>query len=183
MSGLCAHYDCAVPHVRMMKTGYENGSLAKKFGLPYVILRDPRPYDSTTLNYNWQVWETNAFSVYTDATDRADPESMRIGVNAVITFLKKTGVLTGKSRVKYDTRKINEGELINVKSKTAGIFRRRVAVNDEVRCGDVIADIIDPYDFTVKKKIKSRVDGVVFFAQDSPLAFSNAVLFKLIKKE
>ena len=41
-----------VPHVRMMKTGYENVELAKKFGLPYVVLHTPRPFDTATLNYN-----------------------------------------------------------------------------------------------------------------------------------
>ena len=29
----------------------------------YVVMRKPEPIDTTTLNYNWQVWETNAFSV------------------------------------------------------------------------------------------------------------------------
>ena len=44
------------PHVRMMKTGFEDVELAKKFGLPYVVIRKTRPYDTTTLNYNWQIW-------------------------------------------------------------------------------------------------------------------------------
>ena len=50
-----------VPHVRMMKTGYEDPELACQFGLPYVILHAPRPFDTTTPNYNWQIWETKAF--------------------------------------------------------------------------------------------------------------------------
>ena len=33
--------------------------------LPYVVMRKPEPIDTTTLNYNWQTWETNALSVYT----------------------------------------------------------------------------------------------------------------------
>ena len=51
-----------VPHVRMMETGYENASLANLFGLPYVVLRKPRPVDTLTLNYNWQIWNTNAWA-------------------------------------------------------------------------------------------------------------------------
>lgn len=171
-----------LPHIRMMKTGYENTKLAKKFGMPYIVLRDPKPYDSTTLNYNWQVWETNAFSVYTDSTDRPDLEGMRQGVEAVITFLKKTGVISGKTHITADIQKINENELVNVKSKTAGVFRRLADINQKVKKNDILAEIIDPYDFSVKKKIKSNVNGVVFFAQDNPLAFSNAVLFKIIEE-
>ena len=47
-----------VPHVRMMETGYQNTSLANLFGLPYVVVRKPKPIDTTTLNYNWQIWKT-----------------------------------------------------------------------------------------------------------------------------
>ena len=38
-------------------------SLGNLFGLPYVVMRKPAPIDTTTLNYNWQIWETNAFTV------------------------------------------------------------------------------------------------------------------------
>ena len=58
-----------VPHIRMMETGYQSPSLANLFGMPYVVIRKPKPYDTTTLNYNWQLWKTNAFSVYTKETD------------------------------------------------------------------------------------------------------------------
>lgn len=172
-----------LPHVRMMRTGYENSDLAKKFGMPYIILRDPKPYDSTTLNYNWQVWETNAFSVYTDSTDRPDIEGLKCGVDAVITFLKASGVISGKAKAKDGAKIINERDLVNVKSKEAGVLRCRVNVNDEVTKGSVLAEIIDPYDCSVKKKVKSKVNGTVFFTQDNPLVFANAVLFKIIEKK
>ena len=46
---------------------------AMQFGLPYVVKRKVRPYDTATLNYNWQVWNTEAFSLYTTATEQIDP--------------------------------------------------------------------------------------------------------------
>ncbi len=169
-----------LPHVRIMRTGYENPKLAAKFGMPYIILRDPKPYDSTTLNYNWQVWETNAFSVYTNGTDTSDPESVERGVEAVITFLKRTRVIDGDAP-KSEMHIINERDLYSVSSKEAGVFKPMVRVNQRVEKGDVLAKIINPYDFSVKKKIKSEADGVVFFEQNNPLALSNAVLFKIIR--
>ena len=54
-----------LPHVKVMKTGFEDLEMAKQFDFPYVVLRTPKPYDTTTLNYNWQIWETKAFSLYT----------------------------------------------------------------------------------------------------------------------
>ena len=57
-------------------TGYQTASLGNLFGLPYVVMRKPEPIDTTTLNYNWQVWNTNAFSVYTKETDACKQEPM-----------------------------------------------------------------------------------------------------------
>ena len=53
-----------IPHVRMMETGYEPVKEAGLFGLPYVYVKSPRPFDTTILNYNWQIWNTKAFSLY-----------------------------------------------------------------------------------------------------------------------
>lgn len=36
----------------------------KIFGLPYVSVSEPAPLDTTLLNYNWQNWNTKAFSLY-----------------------------------------------------------------------------------------------------------------------
>ncbi len=51
-----------VPHVRIVDTGYQENEEGLDFGLPYLVIRKPHPYDTTTLNYNWQVWETRTFS-------------------------------------------------------------------------------------------------------------------------
>ena len=61
-----------IPHVRMMETGYQRTEEAMDFGLPYVVLRTPQPYDTTTLNYNWQIWDTQAFSLYSREVLQAD---------------------------------------------------------------------------------------------------------------
>ena len=72
------------PHVRIMKTGYENVEVAKEFAMPHIMLRNPKPYDTTTLNYEWQVWGTQAFSIYTPETDQVDVKQARYGIDAVI---------------------------------------------------------------------------------------------------
>ena len=66
-----------------MNTGYQTASLGNLFGLPYVVMRKPAPIDTTTLNYNWQIWETNAFSIYTKETDEVDEQSAQEAVAAV----------------------------------------------------------------------------------------------------
>lgn len=82
-----------IPHVRMMDTGYQSTSLANLFGLPYTLIRKPRPYDTGTLNYNWQIWDTNAFSVYTKETDHIDEASAHLAVVSVLRFFIPHGYL------------------------------------------------------------------------------------------
>lgn len=102
------------PHVRMMKTGFEDVELAKKFGLPYVVIRKTRPYDTTTLNYNWQIWETHAFSIYTTTTESIDKESAKMAVRSILMFLAKEGVEVVKGQVLAETIDPYEGAVTEI---------------------------------------------------------------------
>lgn len=72
----------------MMDEGFSRVETAKQFGLPYVVIREVRPYDTTTLNYNWQVWNTQAFSLYTTTTARIEPKGAGQAVLAVMNFYR-----------------------------------------------------------------------------------------------
>lgn len=169
-----------IPHVRMMKTGFENIELAKDFGLPYVFRREAKPYDTTTLNYNWQLWETKAFSVYTNATDSIDIVSAREAINAVLSFLNKNGIIEFRCHQGYVSQFIEGQTLVNVKSNVSGIFIRYANVNSSVKKGDTLAEIIDPYTGLPVDTIKSPVNGIVFFHADQPVIYSQAPLYRII---
>ncbi|MGN0490450.1 M14 family metallopeptidase [Ruminococcus sp.] len=169
-----------IPHVRMMKTGFENVELAKDFGLPYVFRREARPYDTTTLNYNWQLWETKAFSVYTNATDSIDVASAREAINAVLSFLNKNEIIEYSCHQGYVSQFIEGHTLVNVKSNVSGIFIRYKDVNTRVTKGDTLAEIIDPHTGLPVDTIKSPVNGIVFFHADQPVIYSQAPLYRII---
>lgn len=171
-----------VAHVRMMDTGYQNASLANLFGLPYVVIRKPRPIDTTTLNYNWQVWESNAFSVYTNKTDSIDEQSAQQAVSAILRFLNRMGILRYNCHVGFISSTIHEDELMSVVSDVPGIFLRRKNAGEEVQVGDVLAEIIDPLEGEIREQILAPSDGVIFFAHDEPLVMEHSTVFKLIKR-
>lgn len=85
------------PHVRVTDTGAidlaRSWELARLFGLPYAVLKEPAPFDTTTLNYNWQVWGTHAFSLYSPKTDHIDEASATYMVDCIMRFLAGTGAL------------------------------------------------------------------------------------------
>lgn len=170
-----------IPHVRMLKTSYENVDAAKEFGLPYIMLRTPKPYDTTTLNYNWQLWGTQAFSVYTCETDKIDEESALQAENAVLNFLDVNGIVEYKGHRGYISDVIEGKDLITVKPHNGGLFMPLKNINDSVEKGDVLANILHPFEGEIIEEIKSPVDGTVFFSHSSNLCNEHSLLFRIIQ--
>ncbi len=171
-----------VPHVRMMETGYQNTSLANLFGLPYVVVRKPTPLDTKTLNYNWQNEMTAAFSVYTNKNDSIDEKSAKQAVAAVLRFLTRMGIIRYESHSGYISHIIMEEDLSDVHTVTAGIFKGLAQPGEDVRYGHALAEIIDPYEGFVKKKILAPTDGIVFFAHTEPLVSEGDIVYRLVHR-
>ncbi|MBO5056936.1 MAG: succinylglutamate desuccinylase/aspartoacylase family protein [Lachnospiraceae bacterium] len=169
-----------IPHVRMMKTGFEDVEMAKEFGFPYIVLRNPRPYDTTTLNYNWQIWETHAFSIYTSNTEKVDEDSAKLAVKGILNFLDKEGVLTYAGHDGYISQVVDDKDLISVRTKEAGFFECCVKVNEEVHKGQLLARIIDAYEGEVKDCLYAPWDGIVLFMHDEPMTYEDTAVIKLI---
>lgn len=169
-----------IPHVRMMHTGYEDVELAQGFGLPYTLVRNPLPIDTTTLNYNWQIWETQAFSVYAGHTGVIDVATADDSLSAILRFMALHGIIRYRSHPGYYSQMVQEEELINVKACRAGIMYCLCRPDDIVRRDQRLASILDPYDGSVRWEVRAPADGTVFFMQTRPLVLENSMLFRLI---
>lgn len=171
-----------IPHVRMLDTGYQDNEGAKLFGMPYVSTYMPKPYDTTLLNYNWQIWETKAFSVYGGETDRINPVTSEQTIDAVMRFLNRVGAVEQEvSSPAFESICFNESVLRNIKSPQAGIFSCLKSAGDKVKKGEAIARIINPYEGNVLEEVIAPMSATVFFVHNKPLALQNATLFKLLK--
>lgn len=95
-------------------------SLGNLFGLPYVVMRKPAPIDTTTLNYNWQIWETNAFSIYTKETDEVGEQSAQEAVAAVLRYLSRVGLLRYHCHSGYLSTVVQENEMAMYSPRRAG---------------------------------------------------------------
>lgn len=171
-----------VPHVRMMETGFQNPSLANLFGLPFVVIRKPKPMDTTTLNYNWQMGGTSAFSIYTNCTDYIDDVSARQAVASILRFLTRMGIIKYNNHSGYIAEVINEDDLTPVKAEAAGLYRRLIEPGDPVYRGSVIGEIIDPYEGNVISQVESPTEGLVFFTHTDPTVYVNSVVCKVIRR-
>lgn len=171
-----------IPHVRMSETGHESTSLANLFGLPYVVIAQPRAFDVSTLNYNWQMSGMSAFSIYTSTTRSIDGQLARQAVSAVLRFLTRMGIIRYQSHNGYIASVLEEEDLVDVIADTSGVFTKCCSIDKEVMRGEVLAKILDPYDATVISEVHSPTDGIVFFANTEPLAYENSTVFRIIRK-
>ncbi len=169
--------------MKMMRTGFIDSRLMKRFGLPYAIIRTPRPYDTTTLNYNWQVWETKAFSLYAESTDHIDEVSADMAVNAILRFLSESGMIQYTIHKGYQTEILREEQIVQSKAPCGGIFRSAVTVGAEVTAGQKLGEMIDPMDAEILAEITAPQDGVVYYQLDRPLIIEGAVLYKTILRK
>ena len=169
-----------VPHVRMLSTSYEDVETARMFGFPFVTTRKPRPFDTALLNYNWQIWGVKAFSVYAGKTDGIDKQLSNQTIEAILRMMKKTGVIaTPTAGVGYESEVFAEEQLVTVKAHQAGIFYRMVGAGVQVKQGEVLAHILNPYDCSLLEEVIAPADGTVFFVHNKPLTLEHAVLFKI----
>lgn len=171
-----------VPHVRLMRTGYEDTEGAKRFGMPYITLRKPLPFDTTLLNYNWQIWETKAYSLYGGMNDGVESPVTTEMIGTILRFAQRIG-LTQKPVVgipDFNPQVIDESSFITVRTPQAGILYRLKGAGDKVHEGEVLARILDPYEGSIKAEITSPTDGLIFFAHNKPLALENTLLFNIL---
>lgn len=172
-----------VPHIRIMKTGFEDVELAEKFGFPYVVLHTPRPFDTTTLNYNWQVWETKAFSVYTTTTEQIDKASARQAVEAILNFLRKEGIIEYRGYEGYISKVVSTEEMVTVRTKTAGFFEGKVKAGEHVHQGQLLACIVDCYEGVTIEEIHAPIEGTILFTHAEAKAYQNTAVYKIIPEK
>ena len=172
-----------VPHVRMMKTGYESVPLAMDFGLPYVVRHRPRPFDTATLNCNWQIWETQAFSLYTTNTARVDKLSARQAEEAILNFMSKRGLLQYQGSGGYVSREIDSADFLSLRAECSGFLDTRVQAGERVSRGQLLAQIQDAYTGEPLQDIVSPDAATVFFVGDDAMTFQRTAVFKLVREE
>lgn len=172
-----------MPHVRMMNEGYSTVENAMKFELPYVVIREVRPYDTATLNYNWQVWNTQAFSLYTTTTTSINRSSAGQSVLSIMKFLSSLGII--KYQHGADAKKscvVKDTDMISVRTAKSGIFEPLVKVGDNVEEGTPLANIVNPYDGEIMETLYAPLEAKVFFMHTDPLTYANTAVFKLVSE-
>jgi predicted deacylase len=176
-----------LPHIKMMDTRdigkQETYESLANFGLPYGIIRTPIPYDTATLNYNWQIWGCHAFSLFAAYTDHIGRQSTQTAVNAVLRFLIAKGILKWTLHPGSHTRIVREELICDIQTICAGILKKHVKVGEDVNKDDLLCEIIHPLEGNTIGRIVSPVNGTVCFAFDKQLVMEHTDIFKIVPSD
>ena len=172
-----------VPHIRYMEEGFSEYDKAKKFGLKYIVERNVRPYDTATLNYNWQVWETSAFSLYTNSTEKISKSGAGQAVLSVMNFMANNDMIKYSAIVEKNIRVIKDCDFISVRTAKSGFFEPLVKAGEKVESGSPLAHILNPYEGDLLETLYAPIEGTVFFIHNEPLTYANTAVIKLIDNE
>ena len=170
-----------IPHVRYMNTGFQREDDGLAFGLPYLLVRQPLPIDTTTLNYNWQVFDTNAFSLYARATDTIDVDAARSAVAAILRFMRHKGILRQDLELPagHTTVRVAAEELQRIITKSAGFVHLLCQAGAFVEKGDILARIFDPCTAECLEEVKAGCTGQIFFVRRGQAIAQHELIFSI----
>lgn len=172
-----------LPHVRMIHTGFEDIDDARYFGFPYISVHNPEPFDTVLLNYNWQIWETQAFSLYAGTTDVIDNQMAQESIDAICRFMTCKQIASMPAPMGTDLKEpevITDDRFVTIQAPRAGILIMEVQPGEHVTAGQQVAHIMHPYEGTTVATIKAPADGTVFFARNRSITFQNTLLMRII---
>lgn len=168
-----------VPHVRYMQEGYSGLEDAKKFGLSYIVERVVRPYDTATLNYNWQVWNTSAFSLYTNTTEKISKTGAGQAVMAIMNFLANNQIIKYNAVQPKKFISLSDTDLLSIQTSESGFYDPLVHAGEQVSAGQPLAHILDPYQGDIIETLYAPADGTVFFIHNESITYANTAVIKL----
>lgn len=171
-----------LPHVRVTEAPGPAADAGDLFGMRYVVTHEPGPFDTTTLNYNWRLWDTDAYSVFTEKTSEVDEASAEEAVRATLRFLSNVGAIDYPCHQGFRSSHIRAEELVPTHTARGGFFRRIANPGEAVSRGEVVAQVIDPLTGEVVEEVRAAAGGVVFFACKTPLVTEHTLAFTLIPR-
>jgi hypothetical protein len=169
-----------LPQIRADLTKPETLKLALAFGAP--LLLNSTPTAGTLREYTTKRGIPVLLYESSEAL-RFDETCIRIGVQGVLNVMYELGMLT---RTMYATPRLVEPVIakssIWARSPGSGLLRAQVALGEEVRAGQTLGVVGDPFG-EVEQAVIGPADGVVIGRLNMPLVHEGDALFHIARVE
>ena len=170
-----------LPYIKLFKSGYEDLIGAKKFGFKMIHHRTMKSIDTVTLQYNWQLWGTKAFSIICPGDNQVDKKVASQISQAMIRFMDKTKIIDYHIFNGYESTVIDRNSIAVVKSPRSGIFISKELPGNYVSKDQVIGEIVHSLEGEVVHQFLAPCNGMITCFYSNSLIYEHAVAFRIAK--
>jgi hypothetical protein len=170
-----------IAHIELLKSGWEDIEGAKKFGLKMIHHKELESIDTVTLQYNWQLWETKAYSIICPSAQQIDQATSDQILQAMIRFFYKNKILNYHIYDAYSSSVLTKKNIKVIKTPQSGIFTTHKLPGEYVHKGDVIGEITNALSGELIHKIKAPYNGMIATVFNNALVIENAIVYRIAK--
>ena len=170
-----------LPYIKLYKSGYEDLNSAKKFGFKMIHHRTMRSIDTVTLQYNWQLWGTKAFSIMCPSDTQVDKKNASQINQAMIRFMDNKKIINYHIFNGYESTVIDRSSIDVVKSPRSGIFISKELPGNYVSKDQVIGEIVHSLEGEVIHQFLAPCNGMITCFYSNSLIYEHAVAFRIAK--
>lgn len=172
-----------LPYVKLIQSGYEDIESAKDLGIGFIHYRAHDPIETVMLQYNWQLWETKAFSIVFGKNGTIEQSVSDEVHTALVRFLSKRNIIDFPVFEGKVSNIIDPHNITILKASRAGIFIPSVRCGAQVQKGEVVGRIMDALSGEKLEKMLSPCEGIVTCQYSAPLIFQNSIAFRIASIE
>ena len=170
-----------LPYIKLYKSGYEDLESAKRFGFKMIHHRTMKSIDTVTLQYNWQLWGTKAFSIMCPSDNQVDKKIASQINQAMIRFMDNKKILNYHIFNGYESTVIDRNSIEVVKSPRSGIFISKELPGNYVSKDQVIGEIVHSLEGDVIHQFLAPCNGMITCFYSNSLIYEHAVAFRIAK--
>ncbi|WP_114750739.1 succinylglutamate desuccinylase/aspartoacylase family protein [Pleomorphovibrio marinus] len=162
------------PQIRVDYKDKKGVQLAEAFGAPFTL-------NSSMIDKSFrkEAFKSKKSILVFEGGEsmRLDNQSVEEGILGIRRLLKHAGVIEDSIK---EAKTLKLKESFWIRAKVSGIFIPTVSIGEQVRKGQMLAKISDPYG-QVKVPVKNTSDGYVVGLNNSPVVNSGDALFHIGK--
>lgn len=169
-----------LPQVRLYEPTDAERSTARLFGLPAVIERPMNTIFTSTLGHAWRACGGESFVIQTGQAGVVQPAHCDRLFRALVAFLSRSGILTG-----VDLADDEDGHYFGLQhtfpliSAHAGLLISRLEVGRWLQAGDLIGQVYDGFDGTLRHEIRAPVAGLLSGIRRQPLLYEGDLIARI----
>uniref|UniRef100_UPI0040472D71 M14 family metallopeptidase n=1 Tax=Aliarcobacter sp. TaxID=2321116 RepID=UPI0040472D71 len=170
-----------ISYIKLLKSKYEDLEEAKKFGFKMIHHKTLKSIDTVTLQYNWQLWGTKAFSIMCPNDNQVDKKMANEINQGILRFMDKNKIIEHHIFNGYESTIIDRESIEVVKSPKSGIFIQTETPGNYVSKGQIIGQVVHSLEGNIVHEFLAPCSGMITCFYSYPLIYENAVAFRIAR--